>query len=61
MDGIEHSVTSGTPSSAGQEFDTGFFTKGESRSITFSKPGEYAFFCARHKSMHGRVTVLPSE
>ena len=59
MDGIEHSVTSGTPEAAGQEFDTGFFVKGESRSITFDKPGEYSFFCARHKSMRGSVTVLP--
>jgi plastocyanin len=61
QDGIEHSVTSGTPDAAGQDFDTGLFVKGESRSITFDKPGVYSFFCARHKSMHGSVTVLPPQ
>jgi plastocyanin len=61
QDGIEHSVTSGTPDAAGMTFDTGLFTKGEARSITFDEPGTYAFFCARHNSMKGTVTVLPPE
>ncbi len=50
-DAIEHSVTAGT-------FDSGFFTQGQTFSIAFDKPGEYAYSCARHKSMRGTVRVV---
>ncbi|HEY7689615.1 MAG TPA: plastocyanin/azurin family copper-binding protein [Dongiaceae bacterium] len=58
-DSIGHSVTSGTPEAPDGAFDTGFFKKGESASVTFDKPGEYSFFCARHKNMRGTVKVVP--
>ncbi len=56
-DAIQHSVTNGTPEAPGAAFDSGFFTKGQSFSFTFTEPGEYPYFCARHKSMRGVVTV----
>jgi plastocyanin len=59
QDSIGHSVTSGTPESPDGKFDTGFFSKGESASVTFDQPGEYIFFCARHKNMRGTVKVVP--
>jgi plastocyanin len=58
-DSIGHSVTSGTPEAPDGKFDTGFFSKGESASVTFDEPGDYTFYCARHKSMRGTVKVLP--
>ena len=58
-DSSGHSVTSGTPEMPDGQFDTGFFKKGESASVTFDKPGEYSFFCARHKNMRGTVKVVP--
>jgi len=58
-DAIGHSVTSGTPEAPDGKFDTGFFAKGESASVTFDQPGEYTFFCARHKNMRGTVKVVP--
>ena len=58
-DAIGHSVTSGTPEAPDGKFDTGFFKKGESASVTFDQPGEYTFFCARHKNMRGTVKVVP--
>jgi plastocyanin len=37
------------------------FGKGKSFAATFDTPGEYAYFCSKHKSMHGTVKVLPVE
>ena len=59
QDSIGHSVTSGTPEMPDGKFDTGFFSKGESASVTFDQPGAYTFFCARHKNMRGIVNVVP--
>jgi plastocyanin len=58
-DSIGHSITSGTPEMPDGKFDTGFFKKGESASVTFDQPGEYTFYCARHKNMRGTVKVVP--
>lgn len=58
-DFIEHSVTQGKDGKAGGGFDSGFFTQGKSFSFTFTQPGEYAYFCARHNSMTGMVKVVP--
>jgi len=57
-DAIEHSVTAGAPDAPSGDFDSGYFTQGQRYSITFDKPGEYTYFCARHKSMRGTVTVV---
>jgi plastocyanin len=60
-DNIDHTVTSGTPEAPDPDFDSGAFGKGQSFSATFDRPGEYAYFCAKHKSMRGTVKVLPAE
>ena len=57
-DAIEHSVTAGAPGAPSGDFDSGFFTQGRSFSVTFDKPGAYTYFCARHNSMRGTVTVV---
>jgi plastocyanin len=56
-DGIEHSVTADAMTDGKPAFDSGLFRKGESRSLTFSEPGTFAFHCARHSSMTGTITV----
>jgi plastocyanin len=46
-----------TDRAAGRAFDSGTIKTGETRSITFSKPGTYAYFCEFHPYMRGTVTV----
>ena len=38
-------------------FDTGSLNKGQSKTVTLSKPGTYAYVCQFHPFMHGTVTV----
>lgn len=56
-DDIEHSVTAGEPGKETKAFDSGFFVKGESFTHSFAEPGIYSYFCKRHQSMRGTVTV----
>jgi plastocyanin len=58
-DAIEHSVTGGEPESESGAFDSGFFNKGQTWSHGFDMPGTYPYFCRRHPSMRGLVTVVP--
>jgi plastocyanin len=58
-DDIEHSVTSGAPPDGNGAFDSGFFGKGQTFAMTFQQPGDYPYFCRRHPSMMGMVTVAP--
>ena len=60
-DNIDHTVTSGTPEMPVGNFDSGGFGRGQSFSAVFHTPGDYTYFCARHKSMRGMVRVLPAE
>jgi plastocyanin len=60
QDYIEHTITSGTPDAPDGSFASEPFGKGKSFTTTFAKPGEYTYFCSRHKSMHGTVKVLPA-
>lgn len=60
-DNIEHTITGGTPEVPDGAFASAPFGKGKSFTATFDKPGEYAYFCSKHKSMHGMVRVLPAE
>ena len=48
-------------SSDGGGFDTGLLAKGESATVTFNKPGTYAFTCTPHPSMIGQVIVTGPE
>jgi len=61
LDNIEHTITSGTPEAPDGAFASAPFGKGKSFTTTFARPGEYAYFCSKHKSMHGIVKVLPAE
>lgn len=57
QDEITHTVTSGVPGSPDGRFDLSLDGKGTSGSATFSTPGAYPYFCARHPSMRGEVVV----
>lgn len=56
-DGAAHTATSGTSPNGDGTFDTGAIKKGESKSVTVSKPGTYAYFCAFHPFMKATVIV----
>jgi len=60
QDNIEHTITSGTPDAPDGAFASDPFGKGKSFTTTFDKPGEYSYFCSKHKSMHATVKVLPA-
>ena len=38
-------------------WDTGILNKGESKMITFDKPGDYTYYCKVHPSMVARLQV----
>ncbi len=61
QDNIDHTITSGTPAAPDGAFASEPFGKGKSFATSFDKPGEYAYFCSKHKSMHGTVKVRPAE
>jgi plastocyanin len=46
-----------TDRATGRAFDSGTVNGGETGSVTFSKPGTYAYFCEFHPYMKGSVTV----
>ena len=47
-DFMPHTITSGSPSSGIQLFDSGVLQKGEKTEYTFEKDGDYSFFCMLH-------------
>lgn len=51
-DDAEHTVTAKDGA-----FDTGLFGKGVSKTITFSKAGEYQIFCKPHNFMTAKIVV----
>ncbi len=51
-----HSATSFESGKVGT-WDTGILTSGESKTITFDKPGNYFYICTPHPSMYGQVVV----
>ena len=56
-----HSVTSGTPSDSGKNFDskTTLHANGDTFSQTFTSAGSFPYYCIVHPSqMHGTITVL---
>jgi plastocyanin len=46
--------------SAPKKFDLGHYSQGESRSVTFEKPGVIDLFCNIHENMHATIVVVPS-
>lgn len=60
--GVVHTATSGSESNAGQVFDSGNLSRGESFSFRFTTPGSFPYFCRVHGSnvMSGTITVEAS-
>jgi len=58
-DAIIHSVTSGVSPAPNGIFDSDFFDQGQNYTFTFSKPGQYTYFCKRHPFMQGEIDVIP--
>lgn len=56
-DEIEHTVTAGVPDSVRGTFEGGLPAKGAAWSQTFTRPGRYPYYCARHPFMRGEVRV----
>jgi plastocyanin len=56
-DDIEHIVTSGTPEQRSWMFRTSLNGKGKAMNVTFTKAGNYSYFCDRHQSMRGEIVV----
>ena len=56
-DDILHTVTAGTPGAADGRFNGQLDGPGTLYQFTFTEPGTYAYFCARHESMRGEVRV----
>jgi plastocyanin len=54
---IEHNVFSNTPV---KRFDLGLYKPGESRTVTFDKPGAVFLYCSIHRHMDGVVFVSPT-
>ena len=56
-DQILHTVTTGTPDAPDGYIDGQMPASGTSFSFTFTEPGTYDYFCARHAFMTGTVVV----
>lgn len=57
QDPIFHNVFS---LSSPKSFDLGVYDKGDSRNVTFNKPGIVFVFCHLHPNMAGTIVVTPS-
>ena len=56
-DEIEHTITSGVPAEPELRFGGVVDTRRATYAATLEKPGTYAYFCDRHRFMHGTVIV----
>jgi plastocyanin len=54
-----HTITSGTPEgeNSGSLFDSSYIAAGKSFKHTFSKSGEYDYYCTLHPFMTGQIVV----
>ena len=52
---MPHTATSFDGKTA--QWDTGVLATGESKTITFDKPGTYYYICTPHPWMYGQVIV----
>ncbi len=53
VDTVGHTLSS----EDGSPFDTGAIAAGDSGTFTVDEPGEYAYICEFHPTMHGTLTV----
>ncbi|HXE54195.1 MAG TPA: hypothetical protein VN541_14325 [Tepidisphaeraceae bacterium] len=54
---VEHNVFSNAPA---KRFDLGMYPPGQSRSVTFDKPGPVFLYCSIHRYMDGVIFVSPT-
>ena len=57
VDGVPHTVTSGSQGVAEEGFDSGNIVPGQSFVLRFDQPGEYSYTCTLHPSMNGKIIV----
>jgi plastocyanin len=57
LDLIEHTVTAGEPTAPTKLFGSPRLAQGTSFSYTFTKAGDYPYFCTPHPTMRGLVHV----
>jgi len=57
MDAIFHNVFSLSPDNS---FDLGSYPKGESKSVTMTRPGVVSVYCNMHPQMVGHILVVPN-
>jgi plastocyanin len=46
-----------TATERSSQWDTGALSEGESRAVTFTRPGTYSYYCTIHPYMEGTITV----
>jgi plastocyanin len=56
-DNVAHNVYSISPA---KKFNLGVYTNGETRSVTFEKPGLVELNCWLHKRMNAKILVVPN-
>lgn len=56
-DSAPHTATSGTSPNPDKVFESGTMAKGESKSVTVSKPGTFVYYCAFHPFMQATVVA----
>jgi plastocyanin len=57
-DDVAHNVFSLSPA---KKFKLGIYPKGDTREVTFEKPGVIDLFCSIHRHMHAVIVVTPNE
>ncbi len=57
LDGVSHTVTSGTPGSPSGAFDSGKIAPQGSFSFTFNQKGTFRYYCRIHANMTAIITV----
>jgi hypothetical protein len=57
-DDVAHNVFS---LSAAKKFKLGIYPKGDTRDVSFEKPGIIDLFCSIHRHMHAVIVVTPNE
>lgn len=56
-DDLAHNVFS---YSSAKKFNLGIYSKGDSKSVTFDKPGVVEIMCSIHRNMHATIIVVPN-
>jgi plastocyanin len=56
-DNVAHNIFSYSPA---KQFNLGIYPKGESRTVTFTKPGVVDLFCSIHRRMNAKLIIVPN-